>query len=190
MKVETTARPTYTPLPTDDFLPFTITDEKEQDSFFDKAKQVLNVEFSITAPGLDNRKVWRNFGPFWPRPTSTKVTQLYELVQAVDPANAKIAEGYVYNTANLKGKTGRLLMTDYLSKTQKEPDFLSDGKTPNPKAGQPLTMQKIKTIVGPKDQALANNEKAIASVAPVAQATQASTTQDAGVASEPKQIRF
>lgn len=179
MEIQTTARPRYTPLPTDDFLTFVITDQKEQDSFFDASKKVLNVEFSITTTGLDNRKVWRNYGPFWPRPSSTKLTQLFELVQAVDPANAKIEADYVYDTKNLVGKTGRLLMTDYLSKTKKEEPFMEDGKTPNPKAGQPLTMQKIKTVVGPKEGAPQTTK-----------ATQATPEKDAVVAGGQKQIKF
>lgn len=139
----------YSPLPTNEWLNFEITDEKEQPNYFDKKKMVLNVEFSIAHPGLDRRKVWRNFGPYWPKSSSEKTTQFFELVKAVDPANA--IKGQDYDSNNLRGKKGRLMMVDYEAK-EKEPEMVEVEikgvltEITNPRAGQPIIKQKVDRI--------------------------------------------
>lgn len=138
------AQPTeiqYTPLPTDDFLTFKIPfvriggedngkpGVKEQKNFFDETKMDANVEFDITTPGYETRKLWSNFGMYWPTETSTKTTKLYDLAKALDPEGA--VKGKEYDLDRLMGREGRLMVEDYVTKK-----------------GNPS--QKIKVILGPE----------------------------------------
>jgi hypothetical protein len=136
------AQPTeiqYTPLPTDDFLTFKIPfvriggedngkpGVKEQKNFFDETKMDANVEFDITTPGYETRKMWSNFGMYWPTEGSAKTTKLYDLAKAIDPEGA--IKGKEYDLDRLMGREGRMLVEDYVTKK-----------------GNPS--QKIKTIFG------------------------------------------
>jgi hypothetical protein len=122
----------FTPLPTNEWMDFTISKQEEQENYADKSRKVLNVEFSINAPGLDRRKVWKNYGPYWPRVNSDKTTMLFDLVKSVDPTEA--VKGQDYETSRLVGKQGRLMVVDYESKTKKNPD------------GTPMIKQKVSMI--------------------------------------------
>jgi hypothetical protein len=122
----------YAPLPTNEWLDFTISKQEEQPNYADPTRKVLNVEFSINAPGLDRRKVWKNYGPYWPKADSDKTTLLFELVKAVDTAEA--VRGKDYDTDRLLGKQGRLMVVDYESKTKKNED------------GTPMIKQKISMV--------------------------------------------
>lgn len=120
---------TYTPLPTDDFLTFRIPFKreggedngkpgvKEQPNFFDNTKMDANVEFDITTPGYEKRKLWQNFGMYWPTETSTKTTKLYDLAFALDPEGA--VKGKEYDLDRLMGREGKLLVEDFLTKAGK-----------------------------------------------------------------------
>jgi hypothetical protein len=140
---------TYSPLPTNEWLNFTITKQEEQENYADKSRKVLNVEFSLNDPGLDRRKVWKNYGPYWPKAGSDKTTMLFDLVKAVDTSEA--VKGQDYDTARLVGKQGRLMVVDYESKTKKNED------------GTPMLKQKVSAIA----------QRSGVKVAPVVPETQA-----------------
>lgn len=135
----------YDPLPTNAWLPFEITAETPKPSLYDKRQipdaekdQVVSIEFSITQPGLERRKVWKNFGPYWPK--EGKTTDFYELVQAVDGANCPPkGENGNYDTTQLVGKRGQLMMVDYQAKARDENWAIL--------SGQFVAKQKIDRII-------------------------------------------
>jgi len=108
-------------MPIDEWLPFEIVKlPEEKVSPFDLnpdvalRKKVVTVQFNITDPRFANRLAWKDFLPFWPKAGSEKTTQLFDLVAAVDAANA--VKGQAYDTDQLVGKKGRLMMANYESK--------------------------------------------------------------------------
>jgi len=150
-------------MPIDEFLAFEIVRlPEEKVSMFDQnpdptlRKKVLTVEFIINDSRFPNRKAWKDFLPFWPKAGSEKTTQLFDLVAAVDPDNA--VKGQPYDTDNLVGKKGRLMMANYESKKRDENN-------------KPIIKQKVDRILPLTTAAAAPVAAAAAVEAPVAEAT-------------------
>lgn len=121
------AQPTeyeYTPLPVGERLPFIIPlvrqggedagqpGIKPQANFFDKTKTDANVEFDILLPAYNKRKLWANYGMYWPKEDAKKTTKLFELAKALDPENVR--KGEEYDLDRLLGREGELIVVDYV----------------------------------------------------------------------------
>jgi hypothetical protein len=128
----------FEPLPVTKFLVAKITNVKIQPppEAHPTWAEALNVEFTVIDGPYADRKAWRNVPQSWPTVDKRGSTILFDLVTAFDPAHA--VKGDEYDTDNLIGKVGQILMENKVDKKGEPVLNLNGDQRQQPKVFAPL----------------------------------------------------